>query len=176
MIEARRIACGGLVWAALAAQSFAQDKDVSTVDIARFFACDAAARDYNGFAMEAAMDPAVFEALGWTETGGGNPFLREFRLPAPIYVFDREVSTVALTATGPMAVIEDADPRDIARKLSVTPVVDTPEKYLGERVVSEVVETDGGAEVATRVSLNVATVESHPGQVLAGCSYSVEVR
>lgn len=28
---------------------------------------------------------------------------------------------------------------------------------------------------ATRISLNVSTVETHPGKVLAGCSYKIEV-
>jgi len=176
LIRMRGIACAGLAWSALVVQAASQDADVAAIDIARFIACDADARDYNAFAMEAAMNPAVFAALGWAEADGGNPFLREFRLPAAVRVFDRDVSTVALTATGPMAVIEGADPREVARRLSVTPMIDTTEKFLGERVVSEVVEKDGSTEVATRVSLNVATVDSHPGHVLAGCSYSVEVR
>ncbi|KAB2957481.1 MAG: hypothetical protein F9K19_02860 [Rhizobiaceae bacterium] len=148
----------------------------STVDIASFIACKSDARDYNAFAMAAVMDPTAFEAMGWVEESGGNPFLRRFRLPATVRVFDRDVSTVALTATGPMAVIEDATPGEVARQLSVTPMIDTPDKFLGERVIYEATERDGDVEFAIRVSLNVATVDTHPGQVLAGCSYSVEVR
>ena len=166
----------GVTWAALVVQSAAQEVDVSTVDIARFITCDADARNYNAFAMAAAMDPAVFEAMGWVEASGGNPLLREFRLPAAVRVFDHDVSAVALTATGPMAIIEDTTPGEVARQLSVTPVIDTPDKFLGERVIHEAIEKDGSFELAIRVSLNVATVDTHPGQVLAGCSYSVEVR
>ncbi|NKC51900.1 hypothetical protein HED63_22870 [Ochrobactrum cytisi] len=44
---------------------------------------------------------------------------------------------------------------------------------MGERVVAENTDdTDEMITVKTRISLNVSTVESHPGKVLAGCSYS----
>ena len=54
--------------------------------------------------------------------------------------------------------------------------VSTPEKFLGEKVVVESSEEAGGVTFATRIALNVSTVESHPGKTLAGCSYTLDVK
>ncbi|WP_281409045.1 hypothetical protein [Mesorhizobium sp. SARCC-RB16n] len=42
--------------------------------------------------------------------------------------------------------------------------------------MAESTEEAGGVSLATRITLNVSTVESHPGKTLAGCSYALDVK
>ena len=105
-----------------------------------------------------------------------NPFLKEYRLPAAIGVFGHDIDRVAITASGPMAVLDAVAPDELAKKLGITPEIATAAKFLGEKVVLEAKEEDLGMVFETRVALNVSTVDSHPGKTLAGCSYKIEVR
>jgi hypothetical protein len=73
-------------------------------------------------------------------------------------------------------VLDGVPPQELADKLGVAAVVASPEKFLGEKVVVEKSEEDGGITLKTRIALNVSTVDSHPGKTLAGCSYQIEVQ
>lgn len=154
----------------------AQEFDPASVDLPALIECRAGVEDYNGFAFWLAGDPTAASQLGWNEAATDNPFLKEYSLPQPVIVFGREASSVVFTATGPMAVLDGAVSRDVAKELGIVPMVDSGEKFLGEKVVLEESEQSGESTFVTRVSLNVSTVESHPGRTLAGCSYSIEVK
>lgn len=75
-----------------------------------------------------------------------------------------------------MAVLDGIAAPDLARQLDVPATVSTPDKFLGEKVVAESSEDASGVSLATRITLNVSTVESHPGRTLAGCSYALDVK
>jgi hypothetical protein len=150
--------------------------DPAAVDLASLVECRADARSYNSFALWLAGEPAAAEALGWQEVASDNPFLKEYRLPAPVHVFGHDATTVAFTASGPMAVLDAIAPEELATKLGITPEIASAGKFLGEKVVLEAKEEDLGMIFETRVALNVSTVDSHPDKTLAGCSYKVEVR
>lgn len=75
-----------------------------------------------------------------------------------------------------MAVLDGIAAPDLARQLDVPATVSTPGKFLGEKVVAENTEEAGGVSLVTRITLNVSTVESHPGKALAGCSYALDVK
>ncbi|MER9256244.1 hypothetical protein NKI59_31755 [Mesorhizobium sp. M0598] len=97
-------------------------------------------------------------------------------MPAPLRVFGRETASVVLTATGPMAVFDDVSAPDLARALGVAAQISTPEKFLGEKIILESSEEADGVTFSTRIAVNVSTVDSHPGKVLAGCSYALDVK
>ena len=75
-----------------------------------------------------------------------------------------------------MMVLDGVPPQELADKLGVAAVVASSEKFLGEKVIVEKSEEDGGITLKTRIALNVSTVDSHPGKTLAGCSYQIEVQ
>ena len=154
----------------------AEDFDPAALDLAALIECRADVPAYNGFALWLAGEPGAAERLGWKEVASGNPFLREYELPTRIRVFGRETASIVFTATGPMAVLDDVFAPDLAQALGVTAQISTPEKFLGEKVVVESSEEPDGMTFATRIALNVSTVESHPGKTLAGCVYTLDVK
>ena len=172
-----RLVHGLVVSVALAAPvpATAQAQPVDEFELSAMIECRLKAETYNAFALWLTGEPGAIESLGWTEIAGVNPFLREFQLPAPVAVFGRSTSVVAFTATGPLGVFDGVTPAEIAAPLGVVALVDTPEKFLGEKVVLEESEEVDGLRYETRVTLNVSTVDTHPGKVFAGCSYSIGV-
>lgn len=150
--------------------------DPFAVDLASLIECREEARTYNSFALWLTGEPAAAEALGWQEVASDNPFLKEYRLPAAVGVFGYNADRVAFTASGPMAVLDAVAPDELTKRLGITPEIATAGKFLGEKVVLEAKEEDLGMVFETRITLNVSTVDSHPGKTLAGCSYRVEVR
>jgi hypothetical protein len=165
-----------LIFSACAASATAVELDPSAIDLASLIECRVDARTYNGFAFWLAGEPGAAETLGWREIASDNPFLKEYRLPAPIRVFAHEAATVAFTASGPMAVLDAVAPDELAKKLGITPEIATAGKFLGEKVVLETKEEDLGMVFETRITLKLSTVDTHPGKTLAGCSYRIEAR
>lgn len=153
----------------------AEDFDPVSLDLAALIECKADVPAYNGFALWLSGEPGAVETLGWKGVASGNPFLSQYELPAPVHVFGRETGTIVFTATGPMAVLEGIAAPDLARQLGVPAMVSTPDKFLGEKVVTESTEETGGISLSTSITLNVSTVGTHPGKTLAGCSYAVDV-
>ncbi|TPJ20262.1 hypothetical protein FJW04_02705 [Mesorhizobium sp. B2-7-3] len=160
----------------LAAPVAAGNFDPASLDLAAIIECRADVPAYNGLALWLAGEPDASQTLGWKEVASGNPFLRQYRLPAPVHVFGRETATIVFTATGPMAVLDGIAAPDLARQFDAPATVSTPDKFLGEKVMAESSEDAGGVSLATRITLNVSTVESHPGRTLAGCSYALDVK
>jgi hypothetical protein len=154
----------------------AEEFDPTSLDLAALIECRADVPAYNGFALWLSGEPGAAEKLGWKEVPAGNPFLRQYQLPVPVHVFGREMASVVLTATGPMAVVDDVSAPDLARELGVTAQISTPEKFLGEKIILESSQETDGMTFSTRIALNVSTVDSHPGKVLAGCSYALDVK
>ena len=146
------------------------------VDLAAFVECRADVAAYNGFAFRFADEPDLAGRLGWRAVAGDNPFLRQYRLATAISVFGHSTDRVAFTSTGLMAVLEGVAAPDLAVRLGIVPLVSTPDKFLGEKVVHEASEDSGGITYVTRIALNVSTVEDLPGNVLAGCSYVLDVK
>ncbi len=173
----RRLCTALLLSAAVGAPAAAQDFDPASLDLAGLIECSADVSTYNSFAFWlTGEENGAMEKLGWKEVDSGNPLLGQFKLPAPISAFGYETDTIVFTSSGPMMVLDDVPPQDLAAKLSVTPVVASPEKFLGEKVIVEKIEEDAGITLKTRIALNVSTVDSHPGKTLAGCSYQIEVQ
>ncbi|MBB6465915.1 hypothetical protein HNQ96_001773 [Aminobacter lissarensis] len=164
----------GLLAAALPAA--AQEFDPATLDLPALVECRTDAPAYTSFALWLAGEPDAASTLGWRAVDSGNPFLSQYELVKPLAAFGMKTSTIVFTSSGPMAVLDGLSAPDLAKKLGIAPMLATPQKFLGEKVVSEKTETSESVTLATRISLNVSTVETHPGKVLAGCSYVLEIK
>lgn len=154
----------------------AQDFDPAALDLPALVECRVDVPTYNGLALWLTGESDAAEKLGWRKVDSGNPFLSQYELEKPLAAFGMETKTLVFTSSGPMAVLEGVTAIDLAKELGIKPMISTPQKFLGEKVVLEETETSEGVTLATRISLNVSTVETHPGKVLAGCSYIIEVK
>ncbi len=158
-----------------AAPVFAQGFDPAALDLPALVECRATVPDYNGFAFWLATEPGAADALGWAETQTPNLFLREFRMPGAVEAFGRSSDTVVFTATGPMLVLDGVSAPDLAAALGLSVFYASGDKFLAEKVVEEREDKDGSLTARSRIALNVSTVDTHPGKVLAGCSYTLEI-
>ncbi len=121
-------------------------------------------------------DPAAAKALGWETLPRSNPFMVEFRLPAPIAVFGTSSDRVTITGGTIMVLLDAPDPRTLARTLKLETGVDTPDKFMaGREIASRDIVTPGtGEKMIESVILSVSDVHSHPGKTLAGCTYDLD--
>ena len=154
--------------------------DPSKIDLAKLIECTTYdVPSYNNFALwlTGPESSKAMKQFGMSELPSDNPFLREFQLSLPVTVFGRRTNRIVFTSTGPLAVLDEADSHSLAKQLGVTASVDQPNKFLGEKVVLSHKDQQANSDTVleTRISLNVSTVDTHPGKTLAGCSYSIEV-
>ncbi|NKB78805.1 hypothetical protein HED49_06395 [Ochrobactrum daejeonense] len=167
--------CGLAGCAAIVSSAQAQEAgfDPANLDLAKLIECRAQVPDYNELASWLKTEPRALERLGWRQVESANPFLEQYLLDRPVGVFGTQTTDIAFAGSAILAVLDGDTASGLAGKLDVSPVLDNSDKFMGERVIAE--ETDDSNEmitIKTRVSLNVSTVESHPGKVFAGCSYS----
>lgn len=162
-----------LSWAAGSAQ--AMDFDPATLDLSALVECRATIDDYNGFGLWLFADSAAPGRLGWREVSTPNIMLREYRMDTAVEAFGQRSRFVAFTPTGPMLVLDGVRAAELASKLGLSVFYQSGEKFLGERPVMESTKVEGDLTTRARIAINVSTVDSHPGKVLAGCSYSIEV-
>jgi hypothetical protein len=176
----KMLAAGVLAALACGAPVLAQDDEIDprTVDLARLIACETYdVPTYNtvAFWLAGTEGADARKHFGLTEVKSPNFMLKQYRLARPIEVFGRTTSLIAFNSSGPMAVLDEADPHPLAQQLKIEPAIDVPAKFMGERVIAEKTETADGLTTQTRITLNVSTVTTHPGKTLAGCSYKIEV-
>jgi len=148
-------------------------------ELAALIECRGGLAAYNALAREltGSNRSGALRRLGLKAARSPNPFLAEYRLAAPLTVFGRAASRIAFNSAGVFALLDEADPHPLAKALGIAPEFDTPAKFMGEKLVREDEERLAGDDVTltSRVTLNVSTVSSHPGTVLAGCGYRMEV-
>ncbi len=152
--------------------------DPAMPDLAAIIGCEADIPTYSALVFHLSMEPDAVDTLGWTELESGNPFLRQFDLLRPIEVFGHSASQIVFSAAGPLAILHGVDATTLAASLGAEPAPAAPGQFLAEKVIFEEVEEDedAGMTFDTRIALNVSTVDTHPGVVLAGCSYRIEIR
>lgn len=177
----KTLIAGGLALAfACVGPAMAQDDEIDpkTVDLAKLIACETYdVPSYNtvAFWLAGTEGADARRHFGLTEVKSPNFMLKQYRLARPIEVFGRTTSLIAFNSSGPLAVLDEADPHPLAKQLKIEPAIDVPAKFMGERVIAEKTETADGLSTQTRITLNVSTVTTHPGKTLAGCSYKIEV-
>lgn len=173
------LALGG-AWGPALAQDAADEVDPATIDLAKLIECrtyDVPSYNALAFWLTGDEEARARAHLGLTEEKSANFLLKAYALKTPITVFGRQTRHIVFTSSGPMAVLDEADPHPIARQLDIQPAIDAPAKFLGEREISATSDKGGagGFTFKTRITLNVSTVTSHPGKTLAGCSYVIDM-
>ncbi|AVA19945.1 hypothetical protein ACXHXG_06115 [Rhizobium sp. LEGMi198b] len=169
-----------LVSTQVSTAAMTSEEDPSKIDLAKLIECTTYdVPSYNGFAMWLT-GPESDEAMrrfGITEQPSTSLLLREFKLAKPITVFGRQTDRIAFASSGPLALINEADPHPLAKELGVTAAVDRFDKYLAEREIFSKKEQLENSDTVlhSRIALDVSTDIYHPGKTLAGCSYSIEV-
>ncbi|CRQ01145.1 hypothetical protein PAERUG_E15_London_28_01_14_01581 [Pseudomonas aeruginosa] len=135
-----------------------------------------------GVAEQAALAPLLADPLkavahGLQPLPQGNQFMSEYRLAQPISVFDVTTERVAVAGASIMAVLDQADPRPLAKRLALEIGYDQDGKFMaGRELVSrDVTDPKTGESQIESIILSVSTVASHPGKTLAGCTYSLDL-
>jgi hypothetical protein len=157
------------------APALAQDFSPDTLDLPAFVECRRTVPDHNSFGFWLATEPGAPAWLGWVETQQPNLFLRVFRMKAPAQAFGHASHSVAFTPTGPMLILDGVSAPELAESLGLSVFHASGEKFLAEKVVYEAEEKEGELTARSRIAINVSTVDTHPGKVLAGCSYTFEI-
>lgn len=168
------VAC--LLSPAAAAQAPADDAAAAKMpDLSALIECRLGHADFMAYA-PVLLDPLKAVALGWRPLPQTNPFMVEYRLNAPVRVFGHQSDHIAFAGDGVVAILDLPDPRVLARALELETGVDTPKKAIfgREARAEEVTGPDGAPGWIESAILNVSNVDSHPGQTLAGCSYSLD--
>jgi hypothetical protein len=183
----RRLLCAALLGAACCApvSALAQTEggdeiDPATLDLAKMIECrtyDVPSYNTLAFWLAGTEGADARAHFGLTEEKSANFMLRAYALKTPITVFGRQTRHIVFNSSGPMAVLDEADPHPLARQLEIKPAIDVPAKFLGEREISTTFDKGepDGFGYKTRITLNVSTVTTHPGKTLAGCSYTLEM-
>jgi hypothetical protein len=138
--------------------------------------CHKNTKDHHALALAIGGDKNVVKRLGWVALPEKNPFLKEYRTPKVVRVFGHTTRHIAFTAHGLLAVLDQANARQLAKRLRLAAAVDTNDKVLFSRLISKESKEDKaiGMVVTKTISLNVSTVSSHPGKTLVGCSYRID--
>lgn len=164
--------------------------------------CRLSVPDYTGFALSVSEADGLGQARGWKKIDSANPFLSEYELPQPITVAGSYRTTrIAFSANAMLAILDVADPAEVARGLGVPNAMDPDpmiadlarssgksyaevaagmkfRKFLGEKIVSEKTEPAADAESfgsRMTVARSISNATSHPGKTLYGCSYRMEI-
>jgi hypothetical protein len=148
------------------------EKDKQGPDLAKIIECRANMKEYHDLGAKLGDDLTGTE-LGWKRLDRQpNPFLTEFQLPKSVQVFGHSTKRIALTGSGVLAIFDNVKAEALAAQLRLEPVVVAP----GRSILARIVKQDADDVASTTIRLNVSTVESHPGKVLAGCEYQVDVK
>ncbi|WP_329860003.1 hypothetical protein [Stenotrophomonas sp. SMYL89] len=148
----------------------------SSLDLPALIECRQGVADQAALAPLLA-DPLKAVAQGLQPLPQGNQFMSEYRLAQPISVFGVSTERVAVAGASVMAVLDQADPRPLAKRLALETGYDQDGKFMaGREVVSrDVTDPKTGEAQIESIILSVSTVASHPGKTLAGCTYSLDL-
>lgn len=155
-----------------------EEFDPAKVDVVDAINCAIDARAYMGFSVTLGDEDGGYRKRGWIKQESGNSFLSQYRLPAPIDIAGHQTSTIVFSSNAVLAVLDIADPAELAKQQKIENIVPSSAKFLGEREILNKVEKDpeNGWTITTRVTRNLSTVSSHPGKTLLGCSYVTDVK
>lgn len=146
------------------------------IDLPALIECRQGVSDFTALAPIAA-DPLKAVALGWRPLPQGNLFMNEYMLNTPVTVFGHPADRIAMAGSSIMAILDLADPRPLAKTLSLETGYDADGKFMaGRELVSrDVNDARTGEALIESVILSVSNVKSHPGKTLAGCTYSLDL-
>ena len=124
-------------------------------------------------------EPLRAVALGWTPLPRSNPFMAEYRLNTPLQLQGASTDLIAISGGTVLAVLDAArhPPQALADALALEVVLDEDGKFMAGREVTsrDLHDAQSGQMLIESAVLGVSTVNSHPGKVLLGCTYSLDL-
>ncbi|QNQ08240.1 hypothetical protein [Sphingomonas alpina] len=174
-----RVAFSALILVASPALAQSDEEfDPAKVDLVDAINCAIDAREYMGFSITLGDEDGGYRKRGWIKQESGNPFLSQYRLPAPIEIGGHQTRTIVFSSNAVLAVLDVADPRELAEQEGIESLNLGSSRFLGEREILKTVEKDpeNGWTITTRVTRSLSNVDSHPGKTLLGCSYARDVK
>ena len=162
----------------LVASPLAAARPAGGPDLAALVQCQSALEDYAAL-VTPVDDPLAAVALGWAPQPRSNPFMAEYRLNTPVAAFGLHSDWLAISGGTVMLVLDagSASPQALADQLALEVLVDEDGKFMAGREVRsvDVVDDDSGQTLIESAVLGVSTVTSHPGKLLVGCTYSLDL-
>jgi len=184
MIQAAALPALAMLVAAGPSRAQEAGEAVSVVDALN---CRLTAPQYTGFALSIGGEDGIAAQRKWQRIASTNPFMNEYELPDRVVVAGgHETRRIGFTASAIVALIDLADPTDLARAEGIDNAVSAApfgaasgfRKFLGERVLADVTQKPGDTEewgTHFVIAKTISTVTTHPGKTLYGCSYRIEV-
>lgn len=119
---------------------------------------------------------ATVPELGISKIPQDNGLLVEYQTDAPFSVAGYTTNRLVFAASGLMAVLDEPNTKQLARKLNIPATLDLPSKFIGKKVLhtSKPVHTKV-AKIWRETALNISNVNTHVGKTLLGCNYTMHV-
>lgn len=141
-------------------------------DFASMIECRTGFGQYQSFALEDFQNEEYKQRIGIQKVEQSNFMLEEYQLPAPITVHGYTTQRIVFNSAGIMAVLDEADPIALAKRLKLEVVLNAGTKVLATRTLSESKpKKEAGLKMWQKVSMDLSTVSSHPNKTLVGCTY-----
>ena len=133
----------------------------SSLDLPALIECRQGVADLAALAPLLA-DPLKAVAQGLQPLPQGNQFMSEYRLAQPITVFGVATERVAMAGASIMAILDQADPRPLAKRLGLETGYDQDGKFMaGRELVSrDVTDPKTGEAQIESIILSVPTLAS----------------
>ncbi len=180
MIDWRRMAAVAVVGGVLGLPNGVQAKTPLTLrqapDWAAMIECRTAAPEYLSFVMGDFQQARYKARLKIKRITQDNPFIYEYELPTPITAYGYDTRRIAFTSSGIMALVDEPDPAQLAKRLGLAIAYQQGEKILASKLISKTEPEPYIDDLLMwqEVRRELSTVSSHPGKTLVGCSYGMK--
>lgn len=161
----------------LGGMNVAQAKTAPKVpDWAAMIECRTPAPEYLGFVLGDFQQARYKAQLNIKRIHQDNLFLNEYELPTPIAVYGYDTRRIVFTSSGVMAVVNERDPVQLAKRLGLEIAYQQGEKVLASKLITRTEPEPyiGDTTMWQEVTQDLSTVSSHPGKTLVGCSYAMK--
>lgn len=150
----------------------------SPPDLAQLIRCEGTVQDMQAL-QEPATDSVAAVSHGWIPLPRRNPFLDEFRLVSPLQIHGYTADRFLIAGGTVMAILSgrSADAAQLAFRLALEVAVDAPDKFMAGREIYSLDRQAPDNDTAWIESavLGISTIQSHPDDLLLGCTYSIDL-
>lgn len=129
--------------------------------------CKISHEEYWDFAYGVLQNENSKKRLGMQKIKQDNPFIEEYKLSIPITIYGYTTDHIAFTSAGVMAIVDEKNPKQLAKKLNMNIEFDSGDKILATKIISP----SEPKYFDPFLALDLSTITSHPNKTLIGCSY-----
>lgn len=145
-------------------------------DWAAMIECRTPASEYLDFVMGDFQQARYKARLKIKRIAQDNPFINEYELPVLITAYGYDTRRIVFTSSGIMAVVDEQEPAQLAKRLGLDIAYQQGEKILASKLISKTQPEPYINDVMMwqEVARDLSTVDTHPGKTLVGCSYDIK--